>query len=80
MNGKRPENFPFQLDQIKLVCAITKEIRILISVPAQLVVALLSPVWREIMISWDSLVALYLEELPTGRCPKLYARMKELGC
>lgn len=28
---------------------------------------------------WESLTALYLEELPTGRAPKLAARLKELA-
>lgn len=28
--------------------------------------------------AWDELTALYLEELPTGRCKKLYDRMNEI--
>lgn len=36
-------------------------------------------VWAALVAVWDELDALYLEELPAGTCPKLYARMKELG-
>jgi hypothetical protein len=37
-----------------------------------------SPVWKRLVEHWSELEALYLEELPTGSGPKLYARMKEL--
>jgi hypothetical protein len=43
-------------------------------------VAALSPVWKNIIDNWSELTRLYLEELPTGRAPKLYERMKALGC
>lgn len=36
------------------------------------------PAWKLLVEHWDDLTALYLEELPTGRCPKLYDRMQEL--
>lgn len=36
------------------------------------------PEWRGLVGAWDELTALYEEELPTGRAPKLYDRMKEL--
>lgn len=39
-----------------------------------------SSVWSNLVDSWDELTALYLEELPSGKAPRLYARMKELGC
>jgi hypothetical protein len=35
--------------------------------------------WTNLVDAWDELEALYLEELPSGRCPKLYARMKALA-
>lgn len=35
-------------------------------------------VWRDLVAAWEELERLYLEELPTGRCPKLYARMQEI--
>ena len=34
--------------------------------------------WERLIECWDELVELYLEEWPTGRAPKLYARMQEL--
>lgn len=40
----------------------------------------ISLVWARLVDSWDELTALYLEELPSGKAPRLYARMKELGC
>jgi hypothetical protein len=43
-------------------------------------VAKLSPTWKNIIDNWDELARLYLEELPTGSAPKLYDRMKQLGC
>lgn len=39
-----------------------------------------SETWAKLAAAWEELTALYLEELPTGQCPKLYARMQELGC
>lgn len=37
-----------------------------------------SPQWKALVEHWDELTALFQEESPTRRCPKLYARMKEL--
>lgn len=37
-----------------------------------------TPEWTALAAHWDELEALYLEESPTGTCPKLYARMREL--
>ena len=34
--------------------------------------------WRPLVDSWDELTALYEEELPKKKLPKLYARMREL--
>ena len=34
--------------------------------------------WAGLTAAWDELEKLYEEELPTGKCPKLYARMKEI--
>ncbi|MEN6532318.1 MAG: hypothetical protein ABFD89_01560 [Bryobacteraceae bacterium] len=34
--------------------------------------------WAGLVAAWDELTALYLEELPSGRCPKLYARMEQI--
>jgi hypothetical protein len=36
------------------------------------------PEWAGLVEAWDELTSLYLEELPSGRGPKLYARMTEL--
>jgi hypothetical protein len=36
------------------------------------------PAWSALVGAWDELTELYLEELPTGRCPKLYDRMQAL--
>jgi hypothetical protein len=36
-------------------------------------------VWNALAQHWANFTELYLEELPSGSCPKLYARMKELG-
>lgn len=36
------------------------------------------PTWAPLVEAWDELTALYEEELPKGRAPKLYARMQEL--
>ena len=41
-------------------------------------VATKHPAWAGLVAAWDELTALYIEEFPTGRAPKLYARMKEL--
>lgn len=43
-------------------------------------VADLSPTWKTLVQHWDELTALYLKELPSGVCHRLYARMKALGC
>jgi hypothetical protein len=37
-----------------------------------------STVWERLVAHWDELRALWDEESPTGRCRKLYNRMKEL--
>jgi hypothetical protein len=42
-------------------------------------VAAKHPAWTSLVREWDALTALYLEELPSGRCPKLYARMQQLN-
>ena len=34
-----------------------------------------SSTWKALVTHWDELEALYLEESPSGQCPKLYARM-----
>ncbi len=36
------------------------------------------PEWTALVAEWEALTALYLEELPTGKGPKLYARMQTL--
>jgi hypothetical protein len=36
------------------------------------------PAWGPLVREWDTLTALYEEELPSGTAPKLCARMKEL--
>lgn len=36
------------------------------------------PAWTGLVENWPELEALYLEELPTGKAPKLYQRMKQL--
>jgi hypothetical protein len=35
-------------------------------------------VWPELVDAWDELEALYEQEAPSGRAPKLYQRMKQL--
>ena len=35
------------------------------------------PKWKYFIDNWDKMEAMYLEELPTGRCPKLYEFMQE---
>jgi hypothetical protein len=37
-----------------------------------------SMAWKALTVAWDELEALYEEELPSGKAPKLYARMKAL--
>jgi hypothetical protein len=34
--------------------------------------------WKPLIDAWDELTALYEKELPSGLCPKLYARMRQL--
>jgi hypothetical protein len=36
------------------------------------------PEWTRLVEAWDELTALYEEELPSGRAPRLYARMRQL--
>lgn len=36
------------------------------------------PKWKPMADCWNQLEGLYLEESPDGRCPQLYARMREL--
>ncbi len=36
------------------------------------------PGWAPLVDAWDELETLYEQELPTGRAPKLYARMRAL--
>lgn len=36
------------------------------------------PVWTALVLAWEGLEALYAEELPTGKAPKLYAWMRAL--
>jgi hypothetical protein len=36
------------------------------------------PEWAALVGAWDELEALYREELPSGRAPKCYARMRQL--
>lgn len=36
------------------------------------------PDWAGLVGAWDELTALYLEELPSGRAPRLWARMQAL--
>lgn len=43
-------------------------------------VAKLSDVWALLVEHWVELEELFYEEWPTGRAPKLYERMKQLGC
>ena len=38
-----------------------------------------SEYWKLLVENWDELDQVYLEECETGRCPKLYNRMKELS-
>lgn len=42
------------------------------------VMALESREWERLVTNWDELETLYQEEFPSGQCPKLYDRMKEL--
>jgi hypothetical protein len=41
-------------------------------------VAAAHPEWSRLVAAWDELTALYLEELPSGEAPRLYARMEAL--
>lgn len=43
-------------------------------------VAKLSTVWARMVEHWEELEALFTEEYPTNSAPKLYERMKQLGC
>lgn len=36
------------------------------------------PKWQPFVDEWERLTALFEEEAPSGQCPKLYARMREL--
>ena len=36
------------------------------------------PKWKPFIAAWDELTALYEEEAPSGRAPKLFDRMQEL--
>jgi hypothetical protein len=36
------------------------------------------PAWAGLVAAWDELTELYLEELPSGQGPRLYARMTEI--
>lgn len=40
--------------------------------------AALSPEWSALIEAWAELEALYRAEKPSGECPKLYTRMREL--
>jgi len=35
--------------------------------------------WQSLVKKWDECLALYQEEWPSGRAPKLYTLMKEIG-
>lgn len=35
--------------------------------------------WQKIVLHWDELTMLYLEDKPYGAAPRLYKRMKEIG-
>ena len=39
-----------------------------------------SEVWSRLVDNWDEFEKLYYEECETVRCPKLWDRMKEIGC
>lgn len=39
-----------------------------------------SPTWKTLVDNWDELTTLYVRELPRGKAPLLYERMKQLGC
>lgn len=36
------------------------------------------PAWTKLIAAWPEMERLYVEELPSGKCPKLYALMQEL--
>lgn len=42
-------------------------------------VAEVYPAWAPFVDAWEELTALYEAEAPSGSCPQLYARMRELG-
>lgn len=42
-------------------------------------VGAVSRAWERLVARWDELEALFLEESPTGRCPKLYELLQTLG-
>ena len=48
------------------------------AVPLLPLMANVSPVWARLIAAWPELTALYLEELPFGKCPRLYETMKNL--
>lgn len=41
-------------------------------------VAVKFPAWQPFVGAWETMTALYLEEIPTGTCPKLYAEMLKI--
>lgn len=43
-------------------------------------IAALSEVWARLVEHWDELEDLFHEEWPSRNAPKLYERMKQLGC
>jgi hypothetical protein len=48
-------------------------------VPRMVEMAQYTQVWARLAEVWPELTRLYEEELPAGTCPRLYARMKDLG-
>mgnify|MGYP001585296695 CR=1 FL=1 len=41
-------------------------------------VVVFCPAWAPLVAAWERLTTLYEEELPTGKAPRLYARMQQL--
>ncbi|WP_318636719.1 hypothetical protein [Methanosarcina sp.] len=39
-----------------------------------------SEVWSHLVDNWDEFEKLFYEECDTGRCSRLFERMKEMGC